>query len=89
MAVFSWFILFVLMWWLVIFTTLPFGNRPSGTVTLGHAASAPARHNLGKKLVATTLIAFILTWPAYYGVQHVLKNVREDANMMALEDQIK
>jgi predicted secreted protein len=89
MYVFSGFVLFMLIWWTAIFVTLPFASHPSKDVTLGHAPSAPHHHNLKKKLVATTLIALVLTIPANYALQDLLKSMREDAKVMAIEDQKK
>lgn len=89
MYIFSGFVLFMLIWWTTIFLTLPFGNKPSETVTLGHAPSAPEHPNLPKKLIITTIIALALTVPANIALHHLLKNMREDARMMAIEDQRK
>ncbi len=52
---------FVLVWWLVIFTVLPWGNKALDNPQTGHAASAPANPRLKKKLFWTTVISFILT----------------------------
>jgi predicted secreted protein len=88
MGIVSSIVLYFLIWWTVIFTTLPFGNRPSETVTIGHAGSAPARPNLKKKLVATTIIAFLL-WLAINPLVHWgLDRLRADARAMAVEDGI-
>jgi predicted secreted protein len=52
---------FVLVWWLVIFTVLPWGNRASDKPEIGHAASAPANPRLKQKLLWTTGISLVLT----------------------------
>lgn len=53
--------IFILIWWVVIFAVLPWGNAPSARVETGHAASAPANPRLGKKLLITTIISLALT----------------------------
>jgi predicted secreted protein len=53
--------IFILIWWLVIFTVLPWGNRASDNPATGHAASAPANPRLKQKLIITTMISFTLT----------------------------
>jgi predicted secreted protein len=52
---------FLLVWWLVLFTVLPFGARPPDQVEPGMAPSAPARPRLALKFLITTLIAVVLT----------------------------
>lgn len=51
---------FVLIWWLVLFTVLPHGNRPAETVEKGHAPSAPANPRLWRKVLITTGISIVL-----------------------------
>ena len=57
---------FFILWWVVIFTVLPFGVRTveeeGGTVERGHAPSAPVRPMLLKKALITTAITAVL-WP--------------------------
>ena len=51
---------YILIWWVVIFAVLPWGNRAPATPEKGHVGSAPENPNLKKKFIATTLIsAFI------------------------------
>ena len=81
-------VLYFLIWWMVIFCTLPFGNKPPEKVTIGHAGSAPERHNLKKKAIITTVIAFFL-WLGINPLVHWgLNRLREDAKQMAIEDDV-
>ena len=51
---------FLLIWWLVLFVTLPFGVRTQDDekdVTLGTVASAPGGPHMGKAIFRTTLIS--------------------------------
>ena len=36
-------LVYVIIWWLVLFMVLPWGNRPPDVVEDGHASSAPER----------------------------------------------
>ncbi len=52
--------IFVIVWWLVWFMTLPFGYRPPARVETGHAKSAPDKPRLVKKALITTAITAVL-----------------------------
>jgi len=58
---FTAFVVFVLIWWVVLFAVLPFGTRP---IDVGPEAGGwrgvPERPLLGRKMVATTVIAAVL-----------------------------
>jgi predicted secreted protein len=72
MSLFENAIVFVVIWWLVLFMTLPFGAGPPEKVERGMADSAPAQPRLGTKMLVTTAIALILTlvanWIAVSGL---------------------
>lgn len=53
---------YMILWWLVIFMVLPWGNRAVDEVDVarGHAHGAPQKPRLGIKLAITTVIAGIL-----------------------------
>ena len=55
--------IYFIIWWVVLFAVLPFGVRSqeeSGDVAPGTDPGAPARANLKRKLVWTTLVACIV-----------------------------
>ncbi len=54
-------VVFVILWWLVFFMTLPVGVRRAGKVERGNDPGAPERPRLGLKAAATTAIAGALT----------------------------
>lgn len=69
----SWFsaaLVFVVVWWLVFFMSLPIGSRSyheaGEEVDLGNAPSAPMRPRLCLKAAISTAIAAILTVVIYY-----------------------
>lgn len=60
------FLIFVIVWWLVLFMALPFGAAAPKKPEKGHASSAPEVPHLRIKLVATTVIAAVLSGAALY-----------------------
>jgi predicted secreted protein len=57
------FAIFFVIWWIVLFTTLPFGVRSQveeSEVTLGTEHGAPTRPALVRKMLATTLVSLVL-----------------------------
>ncbi len=61
--------IYFIIWWLVIFTILPFGIRTQeeqGEVTLGTAPSAPWRPMLIRKAIITSIISAILLFGLWY-----------------------
>ena len=65
------FAVFFIIWWLVLFTVLPWGarsQRDSGEVTPGTDPGAPAIHRVWRSLLWTTIIAsalFAVLWAIY------------------------
>ena len=58
---------YFIVWWVVLFTVLPWGVRSPDTPVPGNAPSAPDNPRLGLKAAITTAIA-VLVWLAIYGV---------------------
>ena len=64
---------FFIIWWLVLFATLPFGMRTQDEdddVTPGTVSSAPTGPHMRRTIVRTTIIAL-----AVFGVFYVLTRV--------------
>jgi len=62
------FAIFFIIWWLVLFATLPFGLRTQddeNEVTLGTVSSAPGRPHMGKTILRTTIVTAIV-FAIYY-----------------------
>ena len=56
---------YFIIWWLVLFMVLPWGNRSHDSPESGHVASAPARPRIGLKFLITTAISaliFLMMW---------------------------
>ena len=76
----TWFeglVTFVIIWWMVLFTVLPWGVRIPDVPEKGHATSAPVRPRLWLKLSVTTAIAVLLWGIAYWLAASNLISFRE------------
>lgn len=62
-------VVYVILWWVVFFVTLPVGVRTADEsdeeITPGTVSSAPVNPQIGKKMLITTLVAALL-WSVYY-----------------------
>ena len=54
------FLIYIIIWWIVVFTILPIGIRKQDKVEKGHAVGAPQNPQILKKFIITSLIAFVL-----------------------------
>jgi predicted secreted protein len=64
----NWFtgvLVYVMIWWVVLFTVLPWGVRVPDEHAPGHATSAPVRPMILRKFLITTVIATVV-WSAAY-----------------------
>lgn len=59
---------YITCWWLVLFMVLPHQADAPKTPGLGHAPSAPANPQIGKKLRWTTLLAILPTALVYFAI---------------------
>ena len=60
-------VVFIIIWWLTLFTVLPWGVRRTENPEEGHDRGAPARPLLVRKLLITTGITIVL-FGIFYGV---------------------
>jgi len=60
------FLIYVIIWWVVIFTMLPIGVKKPVKVEKGHAEGAPQNPQILKKFIMTSLIAFFLWLLVFY-----------------------
>ena len=62
--------IYFIIWWLVLFLTLPFGVRNSHeageTVLDGNEPGAPVMPHIGKKALVTSLIAAVVFAGVYF-----------------------
>jgi predicted secreted protein len=77
MELFGILVVFVIVWWLVFFMTLPFGVKHPGNVEPGHAPSAPDRPRLVIKVAIASAIAAALTGAVVIAVEYDLLAFRD------------
>ena len=74
-------IVYVLIWWMIFFSVLPFGiqsNKNRFEERIGGIDSgAPKNPKIGIKFLVTTIITFIIFIVIYYLVKFDLLNLRE------------
>lgn len=66
----NWFtgiMVYVIVWWVVLFTVLPFGVKPAKDTGEGHMSGAPEKPKLVRKAIITSLIAAVV-FAAIYGL---------------------
>jgi len=60
MQLFSYFLFFVVIWWVLFFIFLPIKNEISTEWQQGNAISAPTKSYLLIKVIITTILSFIV-----------------------------
>lgn len=73
---------YLIVWWTVLFAVLPWGNRQPLEPEQGMAYGAPVNPNIKKKLIATTILSFIVLIIIYTIVELNLIDFREIAREM-------
>ncbi|MBV8538402.1 MAG: DUF1467 family protein [Alphaproteobacteria bacterium] len=57
---------YIVIWWIVLFTVLPWGAKPPDNPQPGHATSAPEKPRLLLKFAVTTAIAGVVFAALYW-----------------------
>lgn len=68
MDIMSGIVIYVTLWWITLFTLLPFGAHSVESPERGHDHGAPKKSYLKIKLLLTTLIAALL----WFGIEHLI-----------------
>ncbi|HXV25503.1 MAG TPA: DUF1467 family protein [Alphaproteobacteria bacterium] len=76
MTVFSGVLVYAVIWWLVLFTVLPWGIRRSEQPEPGHAVEAPANPRIFLRFAITTVIATVLFGIAWWLIDSDLVSFR-------------
>lgn len=77
MTLFTGFMVYVIVWWLVLLTVLPFGNRAPERAEAGHVESAPERPRLWIKAAVTTVLASLIWGGIYWLIEADLITFRQ------------
>ena len=73
---------YFIVWWTVLFMTLPWGNRQPDNHEEGMASGAPANPNIKKKMIATSILSLIVLGIIYACIEMNLIDFREAAREM-------
>ena len=78
---------YFVLWWLVLFLTLPFGVRSQhedGETAPGTDPGAPVLAQMGRKLLWTTLISGVIFAIAMWAYHHDYFNIERLSKLMGL-----
>ena len=79
--------IYFVVWWLVLFVTLPFGVRSQhedGEGAPGTDPGAPIMARMGRKLIWTTLISAVIFAVAMWAYRAGLLNVERLSRLMGM-----
>ena len=81
------FAIYFVMWWIVLFVTLPFGVRSQhedGVGAPGTDPGAPITTGMGRKLIWTTLISAVIFAASMLAYNAGLLNIERLSKLMGL-----
>jgi predicted secreted protein len=81
------FAIYFVMWWIVLFLTLPFGVRSlheDGGGTPGTDPGAPVVTGMGRKLIWTTVISAVVFAVSYFAYDAGYLNVERLSKLMGI-----
>jgi predicted secreted protein len=79
MGLISGIVVYVVIWFLVLFTVLPWGVRIPDAPEAGHASSAPTNPRLGLKMAVTSVIAGVAWLIVYLAIESGIITFRPPA----------
>ena len=89
MSVFTGIILYLMIYWVVLFCVLPWGNRKPDILVEGHAGSAPENPRIKQKFLITGLVAAIVWGTIFALIQFDVIDFYDIARQMTEEDLAK
>jgi len=81
------FAIYFVMWWIVLFLTLPFGIRSQhedGESSPGTDPGAPVASQMGRKLIWTTLLSAVIFAAGMAAYQAGLLNIERLSKLMGM-----
>ena len=81
------FAIYFVLWWIVLFLTLPFGVRSQhedGPSTAGTDPGAPVASRMGPKLIWTTVISAVIFGAAMFAYDAGYLNVERLSKLMGI-----
>ncbi len=86
MDVFTGIILYLMIYWLVLFAILPWGNQPPEKVDLGNSTGAPANPRIKQKFIITGFVAAAVWVAVFLLIYFDVIDFYEIAKQMTQED---
>ena len=88
MGIVSGIVVYLIIWWVIIFCTLPLWVNPQGNhdKVEGTLAAAPKEPQLKKKIILTSIISAILWLGVYTLIEINVIDFRREANKMYVQD---
>ena len=62
MSLFEYFIIYIVIWWILFFISLPMGIKKSKNIKPGHDSGAPEKTYLWKKFIVVSILTLIFTY---------------------------
>ncbi len=75
MSFFESFVIYVVIWWILFFVSLPIGIRRSHSFTPGQDSGAPEKTYLWKKFLIVSVITFAFTLIIIYLINNKLISI--------------
>jgi predicted secreted protein len=89
MNIFTGIILYMMIYWLLLFAVLPFGNKPDDTVTIGNSHGAPANPRIKQKFIATAIISAVVWLIVFFMIKFEVIDFYDIARQMSEEDKVR
>ncbi len=77
---------FIIIWWLTLFTVLPWGIQRNANPALGEDHGAPVKHRIALKALITTVIAAIIWGALYAAIEFDIFSFRDISGSYRRED---
>lgn len=86
MSIFSGVVMYLIIWWMMLFCVLPFGNRKQQAPEPGTSPSAPENPRIKLKFIITTGLAAIV-WALVFTLMEIqIIDFHDSAEKMFMQD---
>lgn len=89
MTIFAGIVVYLLVFWTILFTVLPWGNQAPDVPEKGMAGSAPINPRIKQKFIITALLSAVIWGMIFFLVQSNVIDFYEISREMIAEDHQK
>ncbi len=86
MSIFTGIIVYLMIYWTVLFTILPWGNSAADVPDVGHSGGAPINPRIKQKFIITGFVAAIVWVIVFLMIHYGIVDFRGIARQMIEED---